>query len=265
VEPQAVEFWMDGWFTKGGRPMFRKQHVLAILVVAALMGVGACQTADAPVPEAESRQEFVETALAFEEAFQAGDVEQIIEFYAPDAVSLPPGYPPSVGREAIETDLRYLFDEFALDRSFELVDYQVEGDYATRLGEWTQTLKPEGREAPAIETGNPASMLGAVGKVTSWAGWTRMPTPGAVGKVTSWAGWTHMPTPGALGKVTSWAGWTHMPTAGALGKVTSWAGWTRMPTPQPDDDYIVETGRCMLGWSNINGEWKVVWEIWNTF
>jgi ketosteroid isomerase-like protein len=103
-------------------------------------------------------------------------VDQIIKFYATDAVSLPPGYPASVGRDAIEADLSYFFGEFALERDFELADYDVAGNYATRLGEWTQTLTPHG-----------------------------------------------------------------------------------------GGDEIVETGRCMLGWSNLDGEWKIVWEIWNTF
>jgi ketosteroid isomerase-like protein len=81
-----------------------------------------------------------------------------------------------VGRDAIEADLRFFFDEFELEREFGLSDYEVVGDYATRLGEWTQTLTPAG-----------------------------------------------------------------------------------------GGEDIVETGRCMLGWSNTDGEWKVVWEIWNTF
>jgi ketosteroid isomerase-like protein len=130
----------------------------------------------APISEADSGKEFVETVWAYEKAFQAGDVDQVIEFYAPDAVSLPPGYPKSVGREAIEADLRGFFGEFALERDFVLVDFEVVGNYATRLGEWTQTL-----------------------------------------------------------------------------------------TPKAGGDDIVETGRCILGWRKINGEWKVVWEIWNTY
>ena len=133
--------------------MFRKRHVLAILVLPVLLILGACQPADTPRSGEDSGKEFVDTLWAFEEAFQSGDVDQVIEFYAPDAVSLPPGYPPSVGREAIEADLRYFFDEFALERKFELVDYEVVGNYATRLGEWTQTLTPEGEAEPSVETG----------------------------------------------------------------------------------------------------------------
>lgn len=156
--------------------MLRKRYVLAISVLLVLLLLGAYELVIAPVSEAEEGKKFVETALAYEEAFQSEDVDRIIEFYAPDAVSFPPGFPTSEGREAIEADLHWFFSEFDLERDFTLGDYQVVGNYATRLGEWTQTL-----------------------------------------------------------------------------------------TPEAGGDPIIETGRCMLGWSKINGEWKVVWEIWNTY
>jgi ketosteroid isomerase-like protein len=145
------------------------------MVVLVVLVLGAFQLSSAPALGAGSGKKFVETALAYEEAFQAEDVDRVIEFYAPDAVSFPPGYPTSVGRETIEADLQWFFDTFELERDFELAEYEVVGNYATRLGEWTQTLTPA------------------------------------------------------------------------------------------EGDPIVETGRCMLGWRKINGEWKVVWEIWNTY
>jgi ketosteroid isomerase-like protein len=159
--------------------MLRKRHVLAITVTVVLVVLilGAYQLSNAPAL-AGSGKKLVDTVWAHEEAFQAGDVDRVIEFYAPDAVSLPPGFPPSVGREAIEMDLSWLFDTYSLEREFVLVDYEVVGKYATRLGEWTQTLIPK--------------------------------NPGG-------------------------------------------------------GDPIVETGRCVLGWKKIKGEWKVVWEIWNTY
>jgi ketosteroid isomerase-like protein len=89
---------------------------------------------------------------------------------------MPPGFPVSTGKEAIEADLRAFFDEFDLEREFTLVDYEVTGEVATRTGEWTQTL-----------------------------------------------------------------------------------------TPKAGGDPIVETGRCVLGFKKVGDEWKVAWEIWNTY
>jgi ketosteroid isomerase-like protein len=116
--------------------------------------------------EAASKQSFLRTVWAFEEAFQRGDVDQIIGFYAPHAVDYPPGFPPSEGREAIEADLRWFFGEFDLDREFDLVDYRVAGNYGTRLGEWTQTLTPTAGGDPIDETGR--CMVGFERKRGQW-------------------------------------------------------------------------------------------------
>ena len=157
--------------------MLRKRYVLAITVLLVLVILGAYQLAAAPISAATPGKGFVETVWAYEEAFRSGDVSQIIEFYAPDAISLPPGYPASEGREIIEADLTWFFDEFTLvERDFVLADYEVVGNYATRLGTWTQTL-----------------------------------------------------------------------------------------THNPSGESFTEVGRCILGWNKIHGQWKVVWEIWNTY
>lgn len=121
-------------------------------------------------------QEFVDTVMAHEEALQSEDAELTASFYAEDAVSLPPGFPASIGRETIQSDFEFLFDNYDIEREFELVAYEINGDTATRRGEWTQTL-----------------------------------------------------------------------------------------TPTDGSEAIVETGRCVLGWEKIDGEWKVAWEIWNLY
>ena len=83
------------------------RYVPFLLVLIALI-LSACQPIVVqPVsvePEQESaaqqeaeEEQFVEAAMANENAFQSGDVDRIIEFYAEDAVSMPPGFPTSVG------------------------------------------------------------------------------------------------------------------------------------------------------------------------
>jgi ketosteroid isomerase-like protein len=126
--------------------------------------------------QAVAEEQFREAVMEVENAFQSGDVDRIIEYYAEDAISMPPGFPTSIGREAIEADLRFFFDEFTMDREFTLVDVDMRGDYATRRGEWTQIL-----------------------------------------------------------------------------------------TPKASGEPIVEVGRCVLGFKKVNDEWKVAWEIWNTY
>ena len=41
--------------------------------------------------------------------------------------------------------------------------------------------------------------------------------------------------------------------------------WTQTLTPTDGSEPIVETGRCVLGFKKVDGEWKVAWEIWNTY
>jgi uncharacterized protein (TIGR02246 family) len=153
--------------------------VLMLSLVAALMI--ACQPIRPEGAQAQSagpseEEQFIETALAMEAAYQDEDMERVAEFYAEDAVSHVPGLPADVGQEAIKAAYQAFFDTYDLERDFELTDVKLSGDYATRTGEWTQVLTPTDGSAP-----------------------------------------------------------------------------------------ITEIGRCVLGWEKINGEWKIVWEIWNTY
>lgn len=40
----------------------------------------------------------------------------------------------------------------------------------------------------------------------------------------------------------------------------AWDTWT----PKAGGDVVTQTGSCVAGWKKINGEWKLVWELWNT-
>ena len=151
---------------------------LAVGLVAALL-IG-CQPIQPITPDAasaeEAEAEFVDAVMAVEAAYQSEDAEHAASFYTEDALSMPPGYPPSQGRAAIQNDLQFFYDSFDLERDFQLVNYQVDGNTATRTATWTQTL-----------------------------------------------------------------------------------------TPTDGSDPIIETGRCVLGFEKVDGEWKVAWEIWNTY
>lgn len=166
----------------------KRQFWMACVIVAVVVGmvIGAAGRASAvpceglvdcsqPLPSA-AEAEFVAAVMAAEAAFQSEDAARAASHYAEDAVSMPPGFPPSYGREEIEADFQFLFDGFDLEREFTLADYEVSGNRGVRRAEWTQTL-----------------------------------------------------------------------------------------TPTDGGEPFVETGRCVLGFEKIDGEWKVVWEIWNTY
>jgi ketosteroid isomerase-like protein len=152
------------------------------LVAALLIGCQPIQpitleaTNDEVANDEETEAEFLDAVMAIEAAYQSEDAVHAASFYTEDALSMPPGYPPSHGREAIQSDLKFFYGSFDLERDFELADYKIVGDTATRTATWTQTL-----------------------------------------------------------------------------------------TPTDGSDPIVETGRCVLGFEKVDDEWKVAWEIWNTF
>lgn len=46
---------------------------------------------------------------------------------------------------------------------------------------------------------------------------------------------------------------------------TRFGEWTQVLTPKDGGEVITETGRCVVGFEKIDGEWKVTYEIWNTY
>lgn len=100
--------------------------------------VAVAQTATQAELEAQVR----EAIFAWEDAYQAGDLERLMEIYAEDAVSMPPDRPIIKGKAAIEDDFRQFFEDFTVERQFSLVDLELAGDMAIRRGEWTQTFTP---------------------------------------------------------------------------------------------------------------------------
>ena len=168
--------------------MIKRQSCVmgAVLLVVLGLIIGSAEMASArPCEEiadcsqaaiSVAETEFVEAVMAAEAAFQSEDAARAASHYAIHAVSMPPGYAASVGREAIHADLQFYFDAFDIERDFTLVDYEVSGNTGTRTAEWSQTL-----------------------------------------------------------------------------------------TPTDGGDSFEETGRCVLGFEKIDGEWKVAWEIWNFY
>ena len=150
--------------------------MLALLVIVVLSGCtttapeqAAAQrpaVSEEVVTQAELEKQLEEAVWAYEDAFQSGDVERLMALYADDVVSLPPGFPKTEGKADLEASLQAFFDEFTLERDFELVNVQVAGDTATRLGEWTQTITSKDGGEPILETGR--CILGYEKVGTEW-------------------------------------------------------------------------------------------------
>jgi ketosteroid isomerase-like protein len=104
---------------------------LVLLLVALFAPVSRVSPTE-PVVSANTGREgqIREASLAWDVAFNAEDLEGIMELYADDAVSMPPGFTTSVGKLAIQADLEFLFDNFDLLHETTIVDILVSGTLA---------------------------------------------------------------------------------------------------------------------------------------
>ena len=95
----------------------------------------------------------VEAILAYEHALEVGNVEQMMTLFAEDARAFPDNVPPLAGKAAIEEYYECQCDEYTIRRDFELVELEMSDGYATRLGEWTNTILPKDGGDPFEEVG----------------------------------------------------------------------------------------------------------------
>jgi ketosteroid isomerase-like protein len=107
-----------------------------------LAALALCLLPLAALAQAPPSNPIVARMLAFAEAYNAQDAEAIAGFYTDDAVLLPPGEAPVVGRSAIAAHYARAFAAGARDlefRIFEVIAYEgraVElGETAVRLGD----------------------------------------------------------------------------------------------------------------------------------
>jgi uncharacterized protein (TIGR02246 family) len=124
------------------------------LIVVALALVAACQAEEGDdAADTRARAEIDSLGRQWEEAANRGEVERIMEIYAPDAVILPPGGPVIEGSETIRELFRQEFERFDTKLAFTTQEIEVEGDMAFRRGRyvWRGTPRLSGQ---TVETTN---------------------------------------------------------------------------------------------------------------
>jgi uncharacterized protein (TIGR02246 family) len=122
------------------------------LIVVAL--VAACQAEEGDdAADTRARAEIDSLGRQWEEAANRGEVERIMEIYAPDAVILPPGGPVIEGSQTIRELFRQEFERFDTKLAFTTQAIEVEGDMAFRRGRyvWRGTPRLSGQ---TVETTN---------------------------------------------------------------------------------------------------------------
>jgi uncharacterized protein (TIGR02246 family) len=89
---------------------------------------------------------------AWDAAFNAGDVDRLMSRYTADAVSMPPGRPALVGRDAIAADFKAFFDGHSAEHETLEPVRDVMADTAIERAEYTMDINPDGGE-PISEEG----------------------------------------------------------------------------------------------------------------
>lgn len=90
--------------------------------------------------QAQAEAEFRALVIAKEEAFYAGDFEELISYYADDVISVQPGWPETVGKAALSEGLQPYVEDNRIVGTFILKKVWIDGDRATRFGEWEEVV-----------------------------------------------------------------------------------------------------------------------------
>ena len=113
-----------------------------LLLASLILGASAFAAVAQTVEEDEVRA----ARTAWDEAYSAGAVIRLMELYTDDAVSMAPGFPASVGRDAIEADLGGFLAEHETQHETDIEDILVEGDLAIERATYTDEITPQGGE-----------------------------------------------------------------------------------------------------------------------
>ena len=75
-------------------------------------------------------------SAAWDEAFNAEDLDTIMTYYADGAVSMPPGFPVLEGKEMIRADFEFIFDTFDWRHKTNIVDLLRSGNVVVERGQY---------------------------------------------------------------------------------------------------------------------------------
>ncbi len=111
----------------------------AISALSVVMLTGCAQ------PRAQESSALAERAEAWQDAFNARDIEAVAALYTEDARMMPPNGPMGTGREAVRADLQGLLDA-GLTGTLETLETVVAGDLGYRVGTYVLNA-PDGSVA----------------------------------------------------------------------------------------------------------------------
>ena len=122
-------------------PLVRITGLIALLLVLAFPAGGSSAVFPAApgFQNSESVQENLAAAAAWDIAFNSENLDAVMALYADGAVSMPPGFPPILGKPAIRADYEFLFTNFNLHHQTAVVQLVIQGSMAVERGEYIMT------------------------------------------------------------------------------------------------------------------------------
>jgi len=108
--------------------------------------------ADAPgMTESDPKQIIGRICREYAEAYNSGQLERVLDFFADDAVTLPPDQAPVIGRAALREHYEQAFlREVKRELSFASLRVESSGDLLCDAGQWWQSAStPDGKISPA--------------------------------------------------------------------------------------------------------------------
>ncbi len=120
-----------------------------VLVMLVLVAPIASQDMDTEV------EDQVRSAIAaWDEAFNAADVAQVMNLYADDVVSIPPNLVMRQGKEELQADFEWIFENFNAQHETTVIAIQLSENLAIELGQYMMTFDPVDGSDDFEETGN---------------------------------------------------------------------------------------------------------------
>lgn len=113
--------------------------VAVILLAALVLTFAATPSESVASVQMDRERQIKEASKAWDEAFNAEDLDALMKLYADGAVSMPPGFPALEGKEAIRSDFAYIFANFDWEHETTIVDLLFSGNVAVERGAYTMS------------------------------------------------------------------------------------------------------------------------------
>lgn len=139
----------------------KMRSVLLSIIIILLIFASSCIQ---PSTEPELNITTVEKELrAFETAnrmaVDSGDIEGILKYYSPDAITIPPSDSILYGREWIRTLLVNLYKDYEFHESFKFIDIRIYGNRIAATYTYSQNINPLNGGEQLTQTGNGMCIL----------------------------------------------------------------------------------------------------------